>query len=106
MNDGQSRQLFVGTWVLALIIVTWINISQKKSLPQPSQIIKTTAVFTILSVISEASPKLAGVMGLGLLIPLFLITQGRTPSQAQQSQPLTQTASSSVASLAVGGLTA
>lgn len=106
MSDGQSRQLFVGTWVLALIIITWINVVQGRTLPKPSQIIKTTAVYTILAVVAEGSPKLAGVLGLGLLVPLFLLTQGKTPAQAQQAQPLTQTASSNIASLAVGGITA
>jgi hypothetical protein len=100
MND---RNIFVGSWVLAFAVITWTSFSQKKGMPLPAQVIKTSAVWTILGVVSEASPKLAGLMGMGLLIPLFFIAQGGNPNSTSLPGAATTTASGAVASGLISG---
>ena len=100
MSDSTGKHIFIGSWVLALAMISWASFSHKQGMPQPVRLIKTSAVWTILGVVSEASPKLAGIMGMGLLIPLFFIAQGGNPNTAPGN-----TANSVSGSIAAGVIT-
>jgi hypothetical protein len=103
MSDGTSRNVFIGSWVLAFVLITWASFSQKKGMPPPAQIIKASAVWTILGIVSEGAPKLAGLMGMGLLIPLFFIAQGGNPNSPSLPGATTASASGAVASGLISG---
>lgn len=113
MTDSTARRIFVGSWLFAFIIVGWISWQQAvqrakgggvqqvniiDALPPPPRIVAASLVWSILGVISEGAPKIAALMGMGLLLPLFLITQGETPQQASG----TTSGSSQLASAAIG----
>lgn len=105
MNDSTSRNIFIGSWVLAFVLIAWTSFSKGQGMPQPVRLIKASAVWTILGLVSEASPKLAGIMGMGLLIPLFFIAQGGNANSAPGLT--TADASGNIASgLITGGLAA
>jgi hypothetical protein len=107
MSDTGALRLLVGTWFLAFLMIGWKSFQDAQKLPnaslidgfpQPSRLIKTSVVWTILGVISEGSPKLAATLGAGLLVPLFLMTQGeKSTSSIPSSEGV-------AASLAVGAI--
>jgi hypothetical protein len=100
MSESTGRNVFIGSWVLAFIMIAWASFHKNKGMPQPVQFIKASAVWTILGLVSEAAPKLAGIMGMGLLIPLFFIAQGGSPNAAPGT-----TAASASGAIASGVIT-
>jgi hypothetical protein len=100
MNSNTSRNVFIGSWVLAFILITWASFHQGQGMPQPVRLIKTCAVWTILALVSEASPKLAGIMGMGMMIPLWYLTQAKPGTS-----PNATSASSAIGNIASGVIT-
>ena len=103
MSDSTSRNVFIGSWVLAFAMIAWASFSQKKGMPAPAQLIKASAVWTILGIVSEGAPKLAGLMGMGLLIPLFYIAQGGSPNSPSLPGASSSKASGAVAAGFISG---
>jgi len=103
MSDSTSRNVFIGSWVLAFAMIAWSSFSQGAGMPAPSKIIKASAVWTILGIVSEGAPKLAGIMGMGLLIPLFYIAQGGNPNSKTLPGATASSASGAVASGFISG---
>jgi hypothetical protein len=102
-----AKSAFVGSYVLAIVLLTWLSFSSGKGMPQPVRIVKTTVVWTILAVISDGSPKMAAILGYSFLPPLFFLAQSGSGTQSTaQETPLQVSpspASGDLASLATTG---
>lgn len=99
----KGRNLIAGTWVIAIAIISWSSFHQNLGMPQPVRLIKTSAVWTLLSVVGEAAPQVAGVMSLGMLAGLFLMETGNlglvSGAQALPSQQQAQAQTAAISDL-------
>lgn len=89
MSDQTGRRIIIGTWVMAFGIIIWSGFSlgtnfgttqtPVKGFPPPSRLVKTSLVWSLLAVLSEASAPFAAVFSVGMLAGLAIITFSGTP---------------------------
>lgn len=91
----------IGAWFLSFVIIGAGSFRSGQGMPAPVRLIKTSALWTILAVISEGSAQVAAALSGGLLIALFLkelpAIQGQAGTAQQNAQA--QTAAVSATSL-------
>lgn len=102
-----GQRIVAGSWALAFGIIAWSSFHQNKGMPEPRRLIKTSIVWTMLSVVSEPAPQAAGIMSFALLLGLFMLETGNlglvSPAQAAPARQEAQAQTAAISNL--GALT-
>jgi hypothetical protein len=93
MSDATAMNLMKATWLLAVIVLTWQEVSKEKVIPRPARYVGAAMVWGILGFAAPAiSYRIAAMMSCGMLLTLFYQMYQVTPAAAQDKQSLQRTA--------------